>query len=186
MAEEEKKENKKEEGKDAKSSKGNLVGITILVVVVLLCGAGGFGLSLIFAKQDPATEETEQVEEEPTDAAAQLLADSDEAKPWIFEMSPIIANLDEPGATRIIRVTFIIEMAAEMDKEKGTEFLEGQQHHLRDWAATYLTGLTLDKVGGSRSRERIKLTAHENFSGILFPNAKSYVKAILIKDYIIQ
>ena len=185
MAEEKKDEKKEDQGEKKPASKGSLIGTIIMVLVVLICGAGGYGLSFIFAKGEASPEDA-QVQEEPSDAVENLLSNSDEAQPWMFEMSPIIANLDEPGATRMIRITVMVEMSADLDETEGMLFLGKKEPYLRDWVSTYLSGLTLDKVGGSGNRERIKLSIFEKFGEILFPGAKSYVKKILIKDYAIQ
>ena len=116
--------------------------VDLIQTTALVCAAGGYGLSGLFAKAAPP-KDTSNVEKSETEEY--MSEDVEGAKPWPFELQPITANLNEPGATRMIQVTVVMELSAEMDETKGREFLEGKVIHLRDWLQTYLAGLNLEQ-----------------------------------------
>jgi flagellar basal body-associated protein FliL len=181
-------EAKKEEVKDkeAKPGKGKgLVGWIITFVVVVACSVGGYGLSGLFAKTAP--EETETVakgEELETDPFPVI--DPSIAKPWTFEMEPIVANLNEPGSTRMIQLGIVLDMSRDMDEVLGTEFLEEKKLYLRDSLMTYLSGLNLEQVSGSSSKNRMKVEIKEDFNEILFPDSKPLLNRVMFKGCTIQ
>ena len=41
-----------------------------------------------------------------------------EGEAWYFNLDPVVANLDEPGATRYIRTAFILEMSSRIKHRK--------------------------------------------------------------------
>lgn len=140
MADKEKKEKSKEESKDTESTsgkKGGMVGWIITFTVAIVCAGGGYGLSGLFAKVAPPKVDPE-VEAKKAEEA-KYLADKPD-KPWIFELKPITANLNEQAATRMIQITVVLELSADMDKTKGEEFLEEKRIRLRDWLGTHLAG----------------------------------------------
>ena len=58
--------------------------------------------------------------------ASIIVENASEFKPWIYEFEQVLANLNEPGATRLISVIPVIELAAEMDQIEGKIFLESK------------------------------------------------------------
>ena len=188
MADEEKKEEPKEESKDKESTsgkKGGLVGWIITFVVAIVCAGGGYGLSGLFAKAAPPKVDKE-VEAKKAEAEAYLSDSPKGAKPWTFPLEAITSNLNERGATRMIQVTVVLELSADMDGEKGKKFLEEKVIHLRDWLGTYLAGLKLEQVSGSMNQTRMKSDIRENFNEILFPDTKPLIQRVMLKDFIIQ
>ena len=186
MAEEKNKDEASKDGKEvASDKKGGLVGWIITFAVAIVCAGGGYGLSGLFAKVAPEKVDPAQ-EAKKSEVEAILTDNPDTAKPWIFELDPITANLNEPGSTRMIQVTVVLELAADMDEENGKEFLKERVIRLRDWMGTYLAGMKLIQVKGSSSQSRMKVDIQEGFNGILFPDSKPLVQKIMLKDFIIQ
>ena len=179
---------KKEESKDKEASSGKskaIVGWIITFTIAIICAAGGYGLSGLFAKAAPSKVE-EAPEGEVAEAEAYLSLDPDAAKPWPFELKPIVANLNEPGSTRMIQVAVVMEISGDMDEELGKEFLEEKKLYLRDWLGTYLAGLNLEQVKGASSQNRMKVEIKEDFNEILFPDSKPLINRVMLKDYTIQ
>ncbi|MCF7956034.1 MAG: flagellar basal body-associated FliL family protein [Phycisphaerae bacterium] len=175
----------KDESESTSGKKGSLVGWIITFSVAIICAGGGYGLSGLFAKVAPG--KVDSAEEAKKSEFEAILADSpDSAKPWVFELSPITANLNEPGSTRMIQVTVVLELAAEMDKVRGEDFLKERVVHLRDWLGAYLAGLKLIQVSGSSNQSRMKVDIQESFNGKLFPDSKPLVQKIMLKDFMIQ
>jgi flagellar basal body-associated protein FliL len=111
---------------------------------------------------------------------------SDGVTPWVFELEPVIANLDEPGVTRYVRVTLILEMSPAFDQEKGMAMLEEKKALLRDWLTIYLAGCTLEETRGSKNLVRIKAEIRDAFNDYLFKNSKPMVESILLKEFAVQ
>jgi flagellar basal body-associated protein FliL len=186
--EEEKKDKSKDESKDIDASPGKgkaIIGWVITFTVAAICAGGGYGLSGLFAKVTP-----EKVVEVPdSEKSIEELygpEDPESAKPWNFELKPITSNLSEAGSTRMIQVTVVLEISADMDETKGREYLEGKKLHLRDWLGTHLASLNLEQVAGGPSQNRMKAEIKESFNEILFPDSKPLVGRVMLKDYIIQ
>jgi flagellar basal body-associated protein FliL len=106
---------------------------------------------------------------------------------WIYDgMDPIVANLDEPGVTRYVRVSIILEISLKVDPHKGQVFLDEKKVLLQDWLTTYLAGLSLEDVRGSRNLNRIKREMQNQFNQLLFGQDKSYVDRVLFKEFAVQ
>ena len=95
-------------------------------------------------------------------------------KTWYFDLDPVVANLDEPGVTRYIRVTLTLEVDQEIDKKKGEEFLKEQKPILTNWLAIYLAGLGLDDIRGNKNHMRIQSQILDAFNEKLFREQLSY------------
>lgn len=107
-------------------------------------------------------------------------------KTWFYNLEPVVANLDEPGATRYVRTTLTLEIYNSLSKKDGTELLEEKAPHMRNWLAIYLASLSLDDARGERNLKRIQSQVLEEFNQILFPNAQPLIGRILLKDFAIQ
>jgi flagellar basal body-associated protein FliL len=97
-----------------------------------------------------------------------------------------VANLDEPGVTRYVRVSIILELSSQLDSINGETFLEEKKIILQDWMTTYLAGLSLEDVRGSRSLNRIKREVVDQFNQLLFGPDKAYVEKVLFKEFAVQ
>lgn len=199
MADEEKKQKNQEQDQsgeeqpkdgDKKSSSFGMSTWIILVAIIFAGATGGFALAQLIAGSTPEP----VVEEKPQDgkpAEVQTFDDlvakeNKDAKPWVYELEPVVANLDEPGVTRYGRVALTIELSAEMDPEKGTIFLDEKKLVLRDWLTTYIAGLSLERVRGTRNLSRIKKEIRDHFNELLFAESKPFVQTILFKEFAIQ
>jgi flagellar basal body-associated protein FliL len=158
----------------------------ILAIVVLAGGVGGLALSMrMGGKASAEPNIAEAVPAEP--AFDPLKAKTDTQKPWLFtKMDPIVANLDEPGVTRYVRVSVILELSSKLDSINGEVFLEEKKIILQDWMTTYLAGLSLEDVRGSRNLNRIKQDVLDQFNKLLFGPDKAYVEKVLFKEFAVQ
>lgn len=189
-----KKEVKKQE--DSKAEKGDKKALIsrflpwiIMAVVVVFCAGAGFGLSRLLAGPDTAQTAEPAQEDEPTQAE-DLKADVDSAaetqKSWYYPLEPVVANLDEPGVTRYVRATLMLEISPEVDQKKGIAFIEEKKPLLTNWLTIYLAGLGLEDIRGNRNLKRIQLQILDAFNERLFHDAKPGVKKILFKEFAIQ
>jgi flagellar basal body-associated protein FliL len=158
----------------------------VLAIVVLAGGVGGFTLSVMMggsSSPEPNITEAAPVEE----TFDPLLAKTDTQKSWLYaKMDSIVANLDEPGVTRYVRVSIILELSPKLDSINGDIFLDEKKILLQDWMTTYLAGLSLEDVRGSRNLNRIKREVLEQFNKLLFGPDKPYVQKVLFKEFAVQ
>ena len=110
----------------------------------------------------------------------------DGGKTWFYDLLPVVANLDEPGATRYIRTTLTLEIYDALDQDDGKELFEKKAPHMRNWLTIYLASLSLDDARGEKNLKRIQAQVLEEFNQMLFPNEKPQVSHILLKDFAIQ
>jgi len=183
--------------------KSSILPWIIIAVIVLVATGAGLGLGRMLGKNKKAavTEETTQPEAEKAPAAENSkpaghgkAAESEKSKSeapsagtdgiWYYDLEPVVANLDEPGATRYVRVAFTLEMTGET--EKGTAFLELKKPLLKNVLTIYLAGLNVDSTRGDKNLKRIQSEVCDMFNERLYPNAKPLIKGILIKEFAVQ
>jgi len=189
MAKEEK-EDKKDALKTPQAASGGSMGLLTWIILgsVVVAGAtGGFALSQLVGGQEPPSPQAVE-SEKAAQAFDQLMAQQTAgATPWMYDgMEPVLANLDEPGVTRYVRVTVSLELSPEMDPVKGKEFLDQRVLVLRDWLTTYFSGLSLEDVRGSRNLNRIKRDVQDQFNELLFPGTKPFVRQVFFKEFAVQ
>lgn len=200
---------KSEEKKtDTKPAGSKLMPIILIAVVVIVCLGGGYMIGRIIlsgptsakaastAEQTPVKETHGEKSKEKEHGKAKegekghskehAKTPPDGVAPWVFELEPVIANLDEPGVTRYVRATLILEMNAAFDQEKGMATLDEKKALLRDWLAIYLAGCTLEETRGSKNLVRIKAEIRDAFNDYLFKNSKPMVESILLKEFAVQ
>ena len=140
----------------------------------------------LFAGSDtPEATESDSKPDEPTQAE-DLKADDDSAKVWYYELEPIVANLNEPNLTRYVSLTLTFEMSSDVDQKKGTAFLDGKKHILRDWLCVYLSSLSIDDISGDKNIKKLQSHIFESLNTELFPESKPQIKQVLIKGIAVQ
>ena len=105
---------------------------------------------------------------------------------WYYNLEPVVANLDEPGATRYVRAALTLEMSPELSAEKGAAFLEQKKPLLTNLLTIYLAGLNIEATRGDKNLKRIQSNICDIFNERLFPNGKPLIKRILIKEFAAQ
>jgi len=187
------KEEQKPKAESKKSAGFRLFTWLILGAVIIAGFAGGFALAQLLAGSDSDSPRQGEPEGNQVDitgennAVNDMLVDKPKGeKLWPFDIETVIANLDEPGITRYARVTITLQLSPQMDQEKGALFLEEKKPILRDWLTTYIAGLNLERVRGTRNLGRIKREVRDSFNELLFPEGKPFVHNILFKEFAIQ
>jgi flagellar basal body-associated protein FliL len=177
--------------KPAEKSKGRSIMPWIIIAAVVVVAAGaGLGLGRLFAKnKKPETAAATAPSPNQPPAAEQPKLDGPAAKPentWYIDLEPVVANLDEPGATRYVRAALTLEMSGEISTEKGTAFLEQKKPLLKNLLTIYLAGLSIEATRGDKNLKRIQSEICDTFNEKLFPNSKPLIKGILIKEFAVQ
>ena len=168
--------------------KTSLITWLILVAVIIAGSTGGFALSQLIGSPATGAEGSGAESGQPVDPIEEILASDLSGKSsWLFEdLEAVLANLDEPGVSRYVRVLVTLEMSPELDEEKGRAYLTEKRVILRDWMTTYFAGLSLEDVRGSRNHTRIKEEVQSQFNEVLFPNSRPYVQRVLFKEFAVQ
>jgi flagellar basal body-associated protein FliL len=195
MADEETTERREQESSAAeqgtkKSLIGRLAPWVILVTVVLFCAGAGFGLGRLFAGSRVSEAPKSPIKPGESGSTEDLAAHDDLAndsqKSWYYDLDPVVANLNEPSVTRYVRATFTLEISSELDKKKGTAFLEEKKPILINWLTVYLSSLRLDDIRGDKNLRSIQSHVCEAFNEKLFPDSKPLIRQVLIKEFPVQ
>jgi len=164
----------------------------IMAVVIIFCAGAGFGLGRLFGGSasgpppgGPAADSS-QPQPTGTPAAGGLSATQSASGGWYYDFEPVVANLNEPGATRYIRVTLTLQISTELDSKKGTALLEEKKPLLRNWLTIYLASQSLEDIRGNRNLQRIQSEILDAFNEKLFPDAKGKIKNVLFKEFAVQ
>lgn len=192
MAEEKKQEtkDKKEPTGEKKSSSGLLTWI-IMTVIVVVCAGSGLVLGKLFAKpQAPTAEANDQnsaPEKKKTDAKAENKEAGNPSDRY-YNLDPVVANLNEPGATRYVRVTLTIELNDKANIKTAIQTIEEKKPVITNWLTIYLTSLTLDDIKGDKNLKRIQNQILDSFNEKLISgsDSKPMIESILFKEFAIQ
>jgi flagellar basal body-associated protein FliL len=180
----------KAEKSDKKSLIARLGPWIIMFAVVLICAGAGFGVGRLFAgSRAPQADGSGSKSVTPA-RTEDLKADKDSSKEsgkfWYYELDPVVANLNEPNVTRYVRASLTLEMNADMDAKQGVAFLDEKKPVLINWLTVYLSSLSLEDVRGDKNLRSIQASIRDAFNEELFPDSKSQIKQVLIKEFPVQ
>jgi flagellar basal body-associated protein FliL len=187
--EEKPQENATEKPQEKKKGGSMLPWIIIASAIVVMAGAG-LGLGLLFGRSSkpdiaaPAAASPAAAAPQPQPSAPAAGAVSDNI--WYFDLEPVVANLNEPGATRYVRAVFTLEMSGEIAPDKGAALLEQKKPLLTNLMTIYLAGLNVEATRGDKNLKRIQSEICDTFNERLFPDSKPLIKKILIKEFAVQ
>jgi flagellar FliL protein len=172
----------------SKKRSGGLLPWIITAGVAVLCACAGIGLGRLFGPT--ATSDTGESGQQAGPVSAQLMkgdgSQTDSEKGWYFDLEPVVANLDEPGATRYVRAALTLEISSELDQKKTTAFVQERSPLLKNWLTIYLASQTIDDMRGDRNLRRIQLEILDTFNEKLFPDATPPIQRVLFKEFAIQ
>ncbi|MHC4556818.1 MAG: flagellar basal body-associated FliL family protein [Planctomycetota bacterium] len=178
------------EKSDKKSLVGRFLPWIIMAVVVSLCAGAGFSLGRLFAgSRTPQAAESDSGSDESA-KTEDLKADDDSTEEstevWYYDLDPVVANLNEPSVTRYVRASLTLEISSEVDKKKGSAFLDSKKPILINWLNVYLSSLSLEDIRGDKNLKSIQSQVREAFNEELFPDSKPPIKQVLIKEFPVQ
>lgn len=159
----------------------------ILTCIILFCAAVGLGLGRLFAiSRTLKLPHTGSLPNEEKQLNIEELTTRDAGKVWYYDLDPVVANLNEPGVTRYVRATFILEMNSEIDQKKGTRFLDEKKPIMINLLTVYLSSLGLEDIRGDKNLRRIQSHVCNAFNESLFPDSKPQINHVLIKEFPVQ
>jgi len=188
MAEPEKVENGKNAGPDLPPNKGPIAKFlpwVIVGVAVIVFAAGGFLVGRLFGTRGQAqTASAGQSSQETALKDLEPAADQDEG--WYYELEPAVANLNEPGVTRYVRITLTLNVTKAWVEEEAKLFLDQKKPLLKHWLTLYLANQTIEDTRGEKNLVRLQANIRDIFNQGLFPNAQPRIKDVLFKEFAIQ
>ena len=174
--------------KSEKRTVGGRLQWIIIAVVPVICAGAGFGLGRLFGGSATAdtVQSSGQAGQTQAPPARTDGSEKDSQKGWYYDMEPVVANLNEPGATRYVRVALTLEISNELDQKKATAFLQANAPLLKNWLTIYLASQTIEDLRGDRNLRRIQLEILDNFNEKLFAGVMPQIKHVLFKEFAIQ
>jgi flagellar FliL protein len=178
-----------EENKEkAKPGLGRFLPWIIAAAVILLCAGIGFALGRIVSGRGPGQipEPAQQTQLPQTQIPATAESSADSEDTWYYELEPVVANLNEPGVTRYVRVALTLEINSDLPTKKGGPFLDQKKPLLKNWLTLYLANQTLEDIRGETNLKRLQTQISDGFNEKLFPDSRPKIKRVLFKEFAIQ
>ncbi len=147
----------------------------LLAAIVPLFAGAGFGLGRLLAGGKAA--QPAEVNTPPKPEYQMVLNEKGKAdKTWFYKCEPVVANLNEPGATRYVRMGFTLEMSGQLEGGggggegggAGNPYLTKNQPVITNWLTIYLSSLSLTDVQGEKNLNRILTDVREGLNNKLF------------------
>jgi flagellar basal body-associated protein FliL len=157
----------------------------IIGAAVVVFAAGGFVVGRLFGTRGQA--QTASAARPHAEPALKDLDPTAQAKEgWFYELEPVVANLNEPGVTRYVRITLTLEITSAWTQEEARSLLDQKKPLLKHWLTLYLSNQTIEDTRGETSLLRMQSNISDIFNQGLFPNAQPRIKSILFKEFAIQ
>lgn len=154
--------------------------------VVVVFAAAGFVVGRLFGTRGQAqtASAASATESEPTIKDAK--SKDKKADNWFFELDPVVANLNEPGVTRYVRITLTLEVTGAWAELDAKPILDQKKPLLKHWLTLYLSNQTIEDTRGKTNLLRMQSNISDIFNQGLFPNAQPRIMSILFKEFAIQ
>ena len=93
-------------------------------------------------------------------------------------LEPFVVNLDEPGTSRYLKVTLVVELlpGAELTLEKGKQMV-------RDVILSHLSGLHVKDTLGAEAKDKIREDLMGKIVKVLGPDK---VRRLFFQDFVVQ
>jgi flagellar basal body-associated protein FliL len=167
----------------------------ILAAVVFISAGMGFGLGRVFGgrqgnepgvSEQPAGRLTAQTEQVGAPSQGIGATADGSVGTWYYDLEPVVANLNEPGVTRYVRVALTLEISNNFDQKEGIPFLEQKNPRLKHLLTLYLANQTIDNIRGEKNLRRIQAEILDSFNQHLFPDSRPQLTRVLFKEFAIQ
>jgi len=165
MAEEKDEASEGEETTKPKKKKGK--GLIIIIIVVIAVLAGGGGAFFFFSKSAGDKGQKKGKEDIKKDESVMLVLD------------PFVVNLNDPGATKFLKVSMQIELSG----PAILEIAKGKTPQIRDAVINLLTSKTSDSLMSPEGKLQLKDEINLMANQILGNNT---VKNVYLTEFVMQ
>ncbi len=143
----------------------------VLALLVLNLGASGFGtFKLVTAESAHAAPAQEEKHE--TNEKVEITGP-------VIPLDPFVVNLDEPGQSRYLKVTFQLELV----KADSQAVIEKNKQVIRDALLSYLSGLKLADTLGVAAKDKLRADVMTTLTGIV---GEHKVRRLFIQEFVVQ
>jgi len=189
MAQQEKAERDKGAGSAIRQNEGPLAKVLpwlILVGAVAVFAGAGFFVGRIFGTRGQAQAVSAGEPGASAAAAKGFDAKASKNESWFYDLDPVVANLNEPGVTRYVRVSLTLEITIAWLQEEARPFLDQKKPLMKHWLTLYLANLTIDEARGEKNLLRIQSHICDVLNQGLFSNTTGQIKDVLLREFAIQ
>jgi flagellar basal body-associated protein FliL len=191
MAEPEKTNTEQDSEPQAEQPKGAMSKIMpwlIALVVVIVCGGAGFAVGRLFGTRGKAQTVSAAQKTEPAASASskEPAAGANGQTTWYYDLEPTVANLNEPGVTRYVRVALTLEVGNGLGDKEGLPLLDQKKPLMKHWLTLYLSNQTVETIRGEKNLRQVQTQIADVLNQGLFPNAKPRIVRVLFKEFAIQ
>ncbi|MBN1505462.1 MAG: flagellar basal body-associated FliL family protein [Sedimentisphaerales bacterium] len=170
-----------------KAVQGKIMPWLITALAVVVCTAGGFLVGRMFGTRGKAqTASAAEPARHVAGAHEKSKPRSEKGEPWFYDIEPIVANLNEPGVTRYVRVALTLEVSNDVEATAGKELLDQKKPLLKHWLTLYLSNQTLEGIRGEKNLRQVQTQMTDALNQGLFPNDKPQIVNVLFKELSIQ
>lgn len=188
MAEPQNTENEQDSPRSSSQDKGpgnKFLPWVITILAVLAFAAAGFVIGRLFGTR--GLHQTVSAGEQADAFGEPVPPSQTQAGPiWYYDLDSVVANLNEPGVTRYVRVGLTLEFGGTMSEKEGLAFLEKNKPLLKHWLTLYLSNQTIEDTRGEKNLLRMQTQISNLFNEGLFPKSKTRIKRVLFKELSIQ
>ena len=193
MADEETKQNEevKQEKTEAQpkpdGGRGQIIQWVIMAGSIIALAVVGFFVGGKMGNVPPS--EKIVIATNPDKTASDLMVDDPakaSGKGWYYDLEPVATNLSDPGSTRYVRAVLTLEISPEVDKTKGTQYLEEQKPVIANILNIYFAGLTIEDINSDKDMRRIQYELLETFNDTLYKDSKPMIREILFREFGLQ
>ncbi len=191
MAEQEDIEREENAGQKTQERKGGAAKVLPWMLtgsVIVVLASTGFIVGRLFGTRGRAQTASAAEPAKPTDAAHAEPPDAqaDTGKSWYYDLEPVVANLNEPGVTRYVRVGLTLEINSTLEQKEGMTFLDQKRPLMKHWLTLHLANQTLENIRGEKNLLRLQTQISDALNQGLFPDTKPRIKRVLFKEFAIQ
>jgi flagellar basal body-associated protein FliL len=172
----------------SKSLVAKLLPWALTGAIVVTLAAAGFALGRLFGTRGQAQTAGAAEPVNPPDAARSKTpgVGADTGESWYYDLEPVVANLNEPGVTRYVRVTLTLEVSSTLDEKEGMLFFEQKRPLMKHWLTLHLANQTIEDTRGEKNLLRLQTRISDALNQGLFPDTKPRIKRVLFKEFAIQ
>ncbi len=170
-----------------RGARGGIKPWLVAAMTVLVCAGAGFGVGRVFGTRGKAQTASAAGSTAPAEKShAKPKPGAEGAEPWFYDIEPIVANLNEPGVTRYVRIALTLEVGNGMEPVAGKELLDQKKPLLKHWLTLYLSNQTLEGIRGEKNLRQVQTQVADALNQGLFPNEKPRIVGVLFKELSIQ
>ncbi len=159
----------------------------ITALTIIVCATAGFIVGRMFGTRGNAQTVSAAEPAGPVEPAPKKTkSGTEKGEPWFYDVEPIVANLNEPGVTRYVRVALTLEMSNGVVQREGVLLLDQKKPLLKHWLTLYLSNQTVEGIRGEKNLRQMQTQIKDALNQGLFPDSKPPIVGVLFKELSIQ